>query len=81
MIDKQFYRIEEILVNLENVDTVKMLLEGNAGLKTDRKYQKSKFIPRKPTWVNTNTRINTYVSNQGDALYNRTETDRDWETF
>lgn len=68
LVGKTFYVGEEVRVTPQNVESVKMLFEGNANLKTQVKYGGHQYIDRHPIIVTTNVPIHYFVGNHANAL-------------
>ncbi len=68
LVDKELYVGDEILVSQVNVDTVKLLCEGNRNLCTEIKYGNKQLLPARPVMIANNVDMCQNVQAHGDAI-------------
>ncbi len=72
LVDKEIYLCDEIQVTPENMDSIKLLLEGSDQLKTQVKFKDNRTIRRRPTIVCCNESIARFVPEALDPINQRT---------
>lgn len=71
LIDKAFYVGEEIKLQTNTAQTIKLLLEGSPSLITDIKHTEGVPVPYKPTIITSNGDCYSAVSAEGNAIRER----------